>query len=516
MLKKVISIVLCVLLLVVYMPLKATADEFSLSVKKIAELEHLGKPKNLHAYDESYNQLGLAWFRREDLNPTGVCTVGAVNQSGELVVPFGKYYHVDRINNEYAHVVKPNLAATDEHDTCTHFDIIDKEGNIVYSSDDTSDTGIPKNIRYEDKYRRFENYIKVEQDDKFGMNTKQGDVIVPCEYEEVNYVSYSSEKGSVVFDAKREDWIHVIYNERGEQILEYNPYTENDNKRVRELGEYLYVHNNSSEFPYGKLVDKLTGEIVFEGEYSTEYNGVYFFLDDYIVATSNQGKSDIYNKLGEVVVSDTDFDGYGQLFSVDAKKGIFVVLDGEHYSIVEISFAVGAAGFRDVKDKDWYAKSVEHVVSNGLFNGVSANCFAPNDNITRAMVITVLARHADAVNTNSGGYPGRAWWEQAVEWGINEGITDGSDMESNITREQMAAILLRYILYSGMDYTVDDDYRLFPDDQEISDWAKEPVQVLNKLGIINGRPDKSINPHGNATRAEVAAMLYRLMSLADE
>jgi hypothetical protein len=160
--------------------------------------------------------------------------------------------------------------------------------------------------------------------------------------------------------------------------------------------------------------------------------------------------------------------------------------------------------FTDVKADDWFYGDVEYAVENGLFNGTSATTFSPNVPMTRAMLITVLAR-VDGVDTDGG----ETWYEKAVAWGVENEITDGTNPNGNVTREQVAAILFRYMEYKGVNIPVTQQYIIFADEAEISDYAKNAVQTLNKLGIINGVGENRIAPKGNATRAQVAAMLHR-------
>ena len=165
--------------------------------------------------------------------------------------------------------------------------------------------------------------------------------------------------------------------------------------------------------------------------------------------------------------------------------------------------------FVDVKANDWFYGDVEFAVKNGLFNGISATEFGPNLPMTRAMIITVLARHA-GVNTSGGA----TWYSKAVEWGMANDITDGSDLNGNVTREQMATLLHRYMTFAEIDYAVTEEYRIFADENQISGYAKNAIQIMNKLGIINGRGGNIIDPKSNATRAEVAAMMRRFVELA--
>jgi hypothetical protein len=160
--------------------------------------------------------------------------------------------------------------------------------------------------------------------------------------------------------------------------------------------------------------------------------------------------------------------------------------------------------FTDVRESDWFYGDVEYAATHGLMNGVSATTFDPNGRITRAMVITVLARIA-GVDTDVG----ETWYSAAVEWGMTSGITDGTNMSALITREQLAAMLYRYAQTTGAPVVDEIDLTAFADADNISDWAQTAATWASANGIINGKPGGLFDPQGNATRAETAAMLRR-------
>ena len=168
--------------------------------------------------------------------------------------------------------------------------------------------------------------------------------------------------------------------------------------------------------------------------------------------------------------------------------------------------------FVDVKTNDWFYNDVKYAVENGLFNGISDTEFGPNMPMTRAMVITVLARYAGlntSVGTGNGlSGDGRAWWAAAVEWGISNGITDDSDLEGNVTREQLATLLWRYI----DEPESEGDLSKFSDKGNISEYAIPAMQWAVENGLISGYPDNTLRPQGTVTRAEVAAIIRRFVN----
>ena len=163
-----------------------------------------------------------------------------------------------------------------------------------------------------------------------------------------------------------------------------------------------------------------------------------------------------------------------------------------------------ASKFVDVSKNNWYFDAVQYVLENGLMNGTSANEFSPNANTTRGMIVTILAR-LDGVDT-SGSSP---WYAAGRTWAMNNGISDGTNMEGKITREQLAAMLYRYAKLKGYDVSASADISGYTDASSVSSWATDAMRWAVGAGLINGRTATTLAPQGNATRAEVAAILMR-------
>ncbi len=174
--------------------------------------------------------------------------------------------------------------------------------------------------------------------------------------------------------------------------------------------------------------------------------------------------------------------------------------------------------FKDLDSNSWYYNAVKFVVENGLFEGVSENSFAPNSTMTRAMLVTVLWRLEGKPNANISmkfkDVPSDEWYSTAIAWAeqnkIVEGISDGIFApNANITREQLATILYRYQNVSGKIPVKSEMNINFVDKNDISNYAKEAVEALVFQGIIKGKGENKFDPKGFATRAEVATMLFR-------
>lgn len=177
--------------------------------------------------------------------------------------------------------------------------------------------------------------------------------------------------------------------------------------------------------------------------------------------------------------------------------------------------------FIDVDENDWFYDAVTYVYSEGMMDGVSDTQFAPNSNLTRGMVVTMLYRLEDEPRvTGSSGFDdvaSGAWYADAVTWAAENGIVNGvSDAEfapnDNITREQLAAILYRYAEYNDYDVSGRDDLSEFTDRSSISSYALDAMRWAVDEGLITGITDTTIEPQGTATRAQAATMFMRFMS----
>ena len=155
--------------------------------------------------------------------------------------------------------------------------------------------------------------------------------------------------------------------------------------------------------------------------------------------------------------------------------------------------------FDDVKPTEWYADAVRCVVEKGLMSGTGADAFSPDGTTTRGMLMTILARYAGADTTG-----GASWYEKGMAWAQSAGISDGRAPEAGITREQLVTMLYRYADVPEAGGTLD----AFADADTVSVYAVDAMRWAAANGIVNGSHGR-LNPHGNATRAQAAAMLMR-------
>ena len=159
--------------------------------------------------------------------------------------------------------------------------------------------------------------------------------------------------------------------------------------------------------------------------------------------------------------------------------------------------------FTDVASGSWYYDGVKYTCDNGLMNGTSANAFSPNADTTRSMIVTILAR-MEGVNTSGGA----TWYTAGRAWAMENGISDGTNMEGKITREQLAAMLYRYAKMKGYDVSASASLSGYTDASSVSGWAKEAMQWAVGSGLIQGS-NNALTPQANASRAQIATILMR-------
>lgn len=167
----------------------------------------------------------------------------------------------------------------------------------------------------------------------------------------------------------------------------------------------------------------------------------------------------------------------------------------------------------------WGEEEILKAYHAGLFAGVSETEFAPNERMTRAMLVAVLHRLAGEPapkNTQTAfkDVPQGKYYTQAVAWAVESGVVYGiSDTEfapnRNITRQELVAMLYRYAKYEGRDVSARADISTFTDVASVSNYAVEAVRWAVAEGILKGMPNGRLMPNGLATRAEAAALMVR-------
>ena len=181
--------------------------------------------------------------------------------------------------------------------------------------------------------------------------------------------------------------------------------------------------------------------------------------------------------------------------SVVTENGVTLKLDGS----VTVKVIDNSKSFADTNNH-WAEGSIAFVTAREMFNGTSTTTFTPDVSMTRAQLMTVLARF-DGVDTTTGD----TWYEKGMEWAKANGVSDGSNPNGNITREQLATMLWRYSGSPAAKGSIDH----FSDADKVSDYAAQAMAWAVEIGLINGMGDDTLAPQGEATRAQLAAILMR-------
>ena len=178
--------------------------------------------------------------------------------------------------------------------------------------------------------------------------------------------------------------------------------------------------------------------------------------------------------------------------------------------------------FKDVPSDAWYRDAVAYVVTHGLMNGVGGSRFAPEENMSRAMLVTVLWRSAGQPSAEKNEFsdvPDGVWYTEAVAWaaacGVVNGVGDGRfDPDGRITREQTATILFRYAAQSGVDTSARAKLSGFADADDVSPYAAEALRWAVATKIISGTKENGkryLTPQSPAPRAQLATILMRFL-----
>ena len=162
--------------------------------------------------------------------------------------------------------------------------------------------------------------------------------------------------------------------------------------------------------------------------------------------------------------------------------------------------------YTDVPETHWAYEAIEAVTEAGLFNGTSATTFSPEMDTTRGQLMTVLARL-------SGEKAGTI--AEGVAWAVANGVSDGTNPEANITREQLVTMLYRYAQLKGKDVSVGENTNIlsYDDAASVSEWAIAAMQWACGEGIIKGMTESTLVPGGYATRAQIATIMQRYAGL---
>lgn len=203
-------------------------------------------------------------------------------------------------------------------------------------------------------------------------------------------------------------------------------------------------------------------------------------------------------------------DGYSNLTSSVKKE--------ENIKDEEIKEETIVARFEDAENH-WANKEIASVTSMGIMNGITKNYFAPNDNASRAQIVTMFYRLSDKKESDKNSFlfddvAEDAWYKDAVIWAYNAGIANGTAdnafaPDKAVSREELAVFLYRFAKASDIDTSVSE--RKSIENESVSPWSIEAVLWALDKEIIKGREDGSVDATANVTRAEIAVIFTRFL-----
>ncbi|MCM3715580.1 S-layer homology domain-containing protein [Alkalihalobacillus oceani] len=200
------------------------------------------------------------------------------------------------------------------------------------------------------------------------------------------------------------------------------------------------------------------------------------------------------------------------------------VVDGQIVFIADGSgtFTVGnnEKSFTDTPGH-WSDEHVNFVTAREMFVGVSENEFAPNGSMTRGMLATVLGRllGVEESNAGSGGFTdvnAEAYYAPYIAYASEHGIVNGTGNgqfapNREVTREEMATMVVRFMEHARIQAGTQNSYEGFEDDAQIAAWAADAIQLLQEADILDGKPGNVFDPKGDVTRAEVAKVMQLML-----
>jgi len=218
-----------------------------------------------------------------------------------------------------------------------------------------------------------------------------------------------------------------------------------------------------------------------------------------------------------------------KLASTYSSSARTVAFNTSHLSLFVVGYDGGGVTtvenpFTDVHTSNWFYSDVLYAYNNRLMGGTSTTpmLFSPNTPLSRAMIVTILYRYQGEPNVAGlsnpfSDVPAGQWYTNAIVWAAANGIVSGVSAgrfgtNNNITRQDLAVILINYANFRGLSLPKGQVYQGFNDDSRIAVYARPAVIRCFEAGIIGGKPGNLFDPVGQSTRAETAAMLRRFIT----
>ncbi|MDR3242786.1 MAG: S-layer homology domain-containing protein [Clostridiales Family XIII bacterium] len=276
---------------------------------------------------------------------------------------------------------------------------------------------------------------------------------------------------------------------------------------------------------------RTTAEIEVTGDITFTSNYVDLFLDPEQTADINvkpwhgyapvAGGDNLFTWRCDEKIGIIDENGVFRAANKTGVSGNITVSYGASSLTIPVQVGV-KINFTDLPGDHWALQHIDALASEGIVNGMGDNLFKPDDSLTRAQFLAMLAKSVTGVDLaalpSAGFYdvPMDEWYFGYVNWGYAEGIVNGFEErvfapDGQITREQMTVMLDNFATAMNVTLPADIVSSAFGDEGNISPWASGSVGRIVTSGIMNGQPDGNFEPQGNATRAQAAKVVHLIL-----
>jgi len=317
-----------------------------------------------------------------------------------------------------------------------------------------------------------------------------------------NFVNDKYEENAI-----RVNWAGINELEQGGTVLKFT-------------FDVLETASGNAEFKIDKLkMANAQGETI-----ESTFSNVVVTISEEVKTPEGNTETDENDEITNGSSSGSSYDG-GYSGSTNSGKGNSSNSDkqaeenivDEAAPVEEPDYEVFLLSFNDVNETQWFYDSVKFVNYLGLMGGVSDKEFAPQSNLTRGMLVTILYRLSDEPECEEPEFSDvkeDAWYSKGIAWAAENGIVNGVGggmfaPDTNITREQIAVIMYNFSKFSEIDVTGKAEILGYSDNSQISEWANDAMEWAVGYGLISGKGDNILDPKGNATRAEIATILSR-------
>ncbi len=345
-------------------------------------------------------------------------------------------------------------------------------------------------------------------------------------------VTYSETAYDISVSKQAKFIVNVVSESSQTPIYKVSTTVKNAKGKVLASGETVISKNSTT------VMDVLKQVLAQAGLSATIENGTYVSSIDGLSEFDMGGNSGWMVRVDGVLinVSAAKYKLQGGetiewFYTKDYTKVPGAVVPAEE-TVTDSAVSEGAVEFDDIGGH-WGESYIKTLVSKGILNGMGGNIFAPNGKVTRGQFVQIIAKAAgielESYSDKASAFADvsdKAWYKEAAVWAYENGIIKGRvnsdggisfDADEEITRQDMAVMLLRYVENFLGEKLIDSEAaESFKDENKIAEYAREAVEKMQKAGIINGRSDGSFAPNDDATRAEAAKMVCILLELLTE